>query len=255
MNFFYNSIFLSLLLLTFSCSSLEQKAYAPMESPGSRNIATTAGDSSGGIPKETDQQSNTAKQTSPKRYIIYNVNVTMQAKDIETKVTEVIKLAESFEGYALQYSSGGNVSLKVPSEKMKSFLESLKKAAEQYYEEISAKDVTEEFLDTEMRLENARKMRTRLLELLKSAKTLEETMKVEAEISKVSENIERIEGRLKFLSTNIAFSTITIRILRKYEPNKPKEYKPGPLGYPFYYAYIGLGKLKDGLVWLFVQEE
>ncbi|MCW7471585.1 DUF4349 domain-containing protein [Leptospira kanakyensis] len=189
-----------------------------------------------------------------KRMMVYSVNVNLQSKEIEAKVTEVIKLAESFGGYALQYSSNGSVNLKIPAEKLKQFLFTLRNQSQNYSEEVSAQDVTEDYTDTEIRMENALKMRIRLLEILKTAKTLEETLKVEAELNKVSESIERFEGRLKYLSSAIQLSSVHVQVRQKWEPVVQKEYKPGPLGYPFYYLYIGLGKVKDGVLWLFVQE-
>jgi DNA-binding TFAR19-related protein (PDSD5 family) len=260
MTFFKSiSIFLYFFLV-LHCSSANHRAEATYE-PSSSNRSESMDEESSkqsmkkvSSPQKNNPNSTTEKSSSPRK-MIYNVNVTMQAKDQESKVKEVIQLAESFEGYALSYSSNGNLSLKIPAEHLKVFLEKLKAISEQYSEELLAKDVTEEYLDVEMRLENAKKMRVRLLELLKLAKSLEEIMKVEAEINKVSENIERIEGRLKFLNTNISLSTINVRILRKYEPYRETEYKPGPLGYPFYYAYLGVNYAVKKVIWLFVQEE
>lgn len=206
-------------------------------------------------PKATPSGEISQNTTKPlKRMMVYSVNVNLQSKEIEPKVIEVIKLAESYGGYALQYSSNGSVQLKIPAEKLKQFLFNLRNQSQNYSEEVSAQDVTEDFTDTEIRMENSLKMRVRLLEILKTAKTLEETLKVEAELSKISESIERFEGRLKYLSSAVQLSSVHVQVRQKWEPVVQKEYKPGPLGYPFYYLYIGLGKVKDGVLWLFVQE-
>ncbi|XDD48185.1 DUF4349 domain-containing protein [Leptospira sp. WS39.C2] len=210
--------------------------------------------SSGVSPSPKVAESKPQENKSQKRMMVYTVVVNLQSKEIEPKVTEIIKLAESFGGYALQYSSQGTIQLKIPQENLKTFLLTLKKGSHNYSEDVSAKDVTEDYLDTEIRLENAQKMRTRLLEILKSAKTLEETLKVEAELSKVSESIERWEGKLKYLSSSIQLSSVTVHVRQKWEPVVQKEYQPGPIGYPFYWLYLGLGKVKDGFIWLFIQE-
>lgn len=202
-------------------------------------------------PKTENTQSEPKVQ---KRMMVYSVNVNLQSKEIEAKVTEVIKLAESYGGYALQYSSNGIVQLKIPADKLKQFLFTLKNQSQNYSEDVSAKDVTEDYTDTEIRMENALKMRVRLLEILKTAKTVEEILKVEAELNKVSESIERWEGRLKYLANAVQLSSVQVQVRQKWEPVIQKEYKPGPLGYPFYYLYLGLGKVKDGLIWMFVQE-
>ncbi|WP_232374082.1 DUF4349 domain-containing protein [Leptospira chreensis] len=201
---------------------------------------------------KTDTTSNELKVQ--KRMMVYSVNVNLQSKEIESKVTEIIKLAESYGGYALQYSSNGIIQLKIPAEKLKQFLFTLRGQSQNYSEDVSAKDVTEDYTDTEIRMENSLKMRVRLLEILKSTKTVEETLKVEAELNKVSESIERWEGKLKYLASAVQLSSVQVQVRQKWEPVVQKEYKPGPLGYPFYYLYLGMGKVKDGLVWLFIQE-
>ncbi|TGK85226.1 DUF4349 domain-containing protein [Leptospira bourretii] len=244
--------FLSVSFLFVACSSSkemgrENKSFSRSYNDGIDNISAA--------PIATP--SGEANQNSPKvhkRMMVYSVNVNLQSKEIEAKVTEVIKLAESYGGYALQYSSNGSVQLKIPADKLKQFLSTLRNQSQNYSEEVSAQDVTEDYTDTEIRMENSLKMRVRLLEILKSAKTLEETLKVEAELNKVSESIERWEGKLKYLSSSVQLSSVHVQVRQKWEPVVQKEYKPGPLGLPFYYLYLGLGKVKDGIIWMFVQE-
>jgi|GEM_PF-5357151 len=246
------SILLSLFLLHIQCSSTSrsEREYA------SRNSGDEYEESkvSSGVSSSPKSEGKPQENKSPKRMMIYTVVVNLQSKEIEPKVLEIIKLAETFGGYALQYSSQGTIQLKIPQENLKNFLGNLKKESHNYSEDVSAKDVTEDYLDTEIRLENAQKMRTRLLEILKTAKTLEETLKVEAELNKVSESIERWEGKLKYLSQAVQLSTVTVHVRQKWEPVVQKEYQPGPVGYPFYWLYLGLGKVKDGFIWLFIQE-
>ena len=69
-------------------------------------------------------------------------------------------------------------------------------------------DVTEEFLDLGIRLDTARKARDRLLEVLKLAEKVEDILKVEAELRRLTEEIERMEGRRKMLADQVAMSTL-----------------------------------------------
>ncbi|PJZ44105.1 DUF4349 domain-containing protein [Leptospira brenneri] len=252
-------ILTSLIFLGLSFSLTQCSSAKGMERERQKNISYEETEdyapSVAAAPKSAPSGETSQNTTKPqKRMMVYSVNVNLQSKEIETKVTEIVKLAESFGGFALQYSSGGSVQLKIPAEKLKQFLYTLRNQSQNYSEEVSAQDVTEDYTDTEIRMENALKMRTRLLEILKTAKTLEETLKVEAELNKVSESIDRWEGRLKYLSSAVQLSSVHVQVRQKWEPVVQKEYKPGPLGYPFYYLYLGIGKVKDGLVWLFVQE-
>lgn len=69
-------------------------------------------------------------------------------------------------------------------------------------------DVTEEFIDLGIRLDNAKKARDRLLEVLKMAEKVEDVLKVEAELRRLTEEIERMEGRRKMLADQVAMSTL-----------------------------------------------
>ncbi|MFN6194336.1 MAG: DUF4349 domain-containing protein, partial [Planctomycetota bacterium] len=59
------------------------------------------------------------------------------------------------------------------------------------------------------RLDTARKARDRLLEVLQKAEKVEDILKVEAELRRLTEEIERMEGRRKFLSDQVALATLT----------------------------------------------
>jgi hypothetical protein len=76
-----------------------------------------------------------------------------------------------------------------------------------------AEDVSEEFVDVTARVKNARRLEERFLNLL-ATKTgkLDEILRVERELARVREEIERYEGRLRFLSTRAATSTLTITV-------------------------------------------
>jgi hypothetical protein len=92
---------------------------------------------------------------------------------------------------------------------------------------IEAQDVTDEFLDTEVRLKNARAMRDRLQQLLEKA-AVKDALEIEKELGRVTQEIERMEGRLKVLRDKIAYSTITV----SFEPRSAALHTM-PLRLPF----------------------
>ena len=72
--------------------------------------------------------------------------------------------------------------------------------------------MTDEFVDIQARLKNAYAIRDRLSELLSRA-PVKEALDIEKELGRVTEEIERMEGKLKLLRDQIAFSTITVIVL------------------------------------------
>jgi hypothetical protein len=101
--------------------------------------------------------------------------------------------------------------------------------------------VTEQYLDVSLRLKNAREVRDRIAALLASAKTVEDSLKVERELERLSSEIERMEGRLKFLRDRAAYSTITI----SFQPVQVEDLQRQKVFHlPFsWLSEMGLGRL------------
>lgn len=78
---------------------------------------------------------------------------------------------------------------------------------------VSAEDVGEEFTDVTARMANARRLEARLLDLLANRTgRLEEVLNLEREIARVREEIERYEGRLRYLRTRVSVSVLTVTL-------------------------------------------
>lgn len=85
------------------------------------------------------------------------------------------------------------------------------------YKNVDATDVTEEFIDIEARLKNMKKVEASLIDLLKKAKTVDEIIRVEEKLGQIRAEIEGYTGRLKYLSSQVAQSTIYINLYQKVE--------------------------------------
>ncbi|WP_418604630.1 DUF4349 domain-containing protein [Hwangdonia sp.] len=79
---------------------------------------------------------------------------------------------------------------------------------------VSSKDVTEEFIDLEARLKAKQTLEKRYLELLSKAKNVKEILDIEKELSKIREEIEAKQGRLKYLTNKVALSTLNIEFYK-----------------------------------------
>ena len=75
---------------------------------------------------------------------------------------------------------------------------------------IEVKDITEHFLDFEARVKTKKELEKRYLQLLQKANTVKEMLKVENQIGLLRSDIESMEGKLKYYSDQVAFSTLTI---------------------------------------------
>jgi hypothetical protein len=79
---------------------------------------------------------------------------------------------------------------------------------------IDARDVTEEYIDLETRMENKRRYLDQYRLLLKNARTTEEVLKVSEQIRQIEEELESVEGRLRYLSDQVEMSTLELTLIQ-----------------------------------------
>ena len=104
---------------------------------------------------------------------------------------------------------------------------------------VAAEDVTEQFLDTEVRLKSARAVRDRLQQLLEKATRVEDSLAIERELARINTQIETLENKLKYLRDRVMFSTITV----SFQAKRSDVVKPSvrmPVGW---LNQLGLGRL------------
>jgi hypothetical protein len=119
----------------------------------------------------------------------------------------------------------------VPAERFDEALDRLKELAVRVSgEQVASKDVTEEFVDTDARLRNLRATEARYLDLLQQARTVEDVLRVEQQLSNIRGQIEQLQGRLQFLERSAQTSTITVE-LRPYAlgQSQPGDWNPLPV--------------------------
>ena len=140
--------------------------------------------------------------------LIYTAHLTLAVFQVEAGLDSVEALARSGGG-SLSNRADTQVTIRVPRARFDEALGSVEKHGDVLHRDVTAEDVTDEYADLDVRLKNARAMRDRLQQLLQNA-AVKEAIDIEKELGRVTEDIERMEGKLKLLSDQIAFSTITV---------------------------------------------
>lgn len=88
--------------------------------------------------------------------------------------------------------------------------------------QVSAEDVGEQYMDLEARIANSRRMEQRLIELLASRTgRLSDVLQVEEKLSQTRSEIERMEGRMRWLRTRASVSTISVTVHEPYPVVSP----------------------------------
>jgi hypothetical protein len=84
-------------------------------------------------------------------------------------------------------------------------------------EQINGQDVTEEYTDLEARLRAQRALEEQYLAILKEAHNIDDVLKVQEKLGEVRTEIERAEGRRRFLEDQTSLATITAHFTRQVD--------------------------------------
>lgn len=79
-------------------------------------------------------------------------------------------------------------------------------------EKMTGQDVTEEFMDLEARVKNQRALEAQFIEIMKRANSVADALNVQRELANVRTEIERLEGRRRFLENQSSLSTINVTL-------------------------------------------
>ncbi|OLE58415.1 MAG: hypothetical protein AUG74_17140 [Bacteroidetes bacterium 13_1_20CM_4_60_6] len=110
----------------------------------------------------------------------------------------------------------GQVVVKVLPENLDRFLQKIHGLGELKNQTLGTEDVTKAYFDTDARLKNARVMEQRLIDMLKTKMgKVSDLLQVEKELSRVREEIEKMQGELKYWDSQVQFATVTISLTEK----------------------------------------
>jgi hypothetical protein len=122
-------------------------------------------------------------------------------------------LASSNVNHQIGRISSATLVLRIPAEHFRALIKQIGNLGTVIHESISSDDITDEYYDLDARLNNSRKLETRLLELLKRETTkLSDLLQVEQQIARVRQEIDQVAGKLRRYDKLVAFSTLTVQL-------------------------------------------
>jgi len=182
-------------------------------------------------------QEGASDQPISERKVLYSAQITMAVADPDTASARIGSIAARYGGYL---SRGGTYQtvIRVRSIHLQAALADIAALGKLIDQSVTGQDVTDQYHDYRIRLENAERARSRYLALLEQAASVEEALKVEKELERLNETIELMKGKMARIEHLDQFSTITVYHREKI--------KPGPVG------YLGVG-VWHVVKWLFVR--
>ena len=163
-------------------------------------------------------QNTTVADNAVERKLIKEGEVRFETSDANATREKIIKAVKKYKGYISSDDEdhySGQITytmvIRVPAKDFDNLLSESTEGVRSFdNKSVDVKDVTEEFLDVQARLKTKKALENRYLELLKKANTVSEILEVEKQIGNLRAEIESIEGRLKYLESQVSFSTLQI---------------------------------------------
>lgn len=146
-----------------------------------------------------------------------SVNIKLESYDekiesIEKYVSENNAYIENKQTYTNGKLKSGQITIRVPKANFEDSIKFIKSLGEIEYEQTYIKDITKEYYDTKLRLDNMIAQNDRYKKLLDKAESVEDLLKIEAEMSRLAVDIELLKGNLKSWDEKVAYSRLDISI-------------------------------------------
>jgi hypothetical protein len=173
------------------------------------------------ISKEPKKPAINSSQKFDQLKIIKKGTLKLKVKNIKETTKQIKGVSENFNAYIANlryvntsYQKENTFTIKVPKAYFDVLLDSISTYAEKIDQEtINTQDVTEQFVDVTSRLETKLQVKERYESVLrKKAKTVKDIIYAEEKLGSIQEEIEAAQGKLKYLSNRVAFSSIDVTL-------------------------------------------
>ncbi len=211
-------LILNVALFLISCGTNDEGTY----SANLERVSFTDADDSfqqDGVVAENDAASVSQRPDSNSisgDKIIYRQTLSMETENLQETISKMEQDLDRYGGHIHRYqvlsekeaSPRGTFTLRVPSESLKDFVNSIREYGIFTQEILESDDVSETHYDLEANLRNQTIQERRLLDLLEEAENLTDTLTLESELSRIRREIERLNGQIYRLDDQVQYSTI-----------------------------------------------
>lgn len=194
-----------ILVAAIGCGSSYQTFDSPDETSTASKPAPRALERASGrpedpvLPKETE------------RMVISTATIRLKTPDPDSVQREVIALAYASGGYVVR-TAEDFTSIRIPAADYPDALATVEGLGEVIERKLTGKDVTEQYIDLQTRLDNVVKTRDRYVRLLERATALNDILRLEKELEQLTQRIETLKSKMERLAHLEAYTTITVEI-------------------------------------------
>jgi len=178
------------------------------------------------LPIPPDQPSVLPADTGIARKITHDLELTLEVVAINESVTQISQEVQRLGGYIVtsqqsesNHYSSAYLTVKIPADKLTGLQDSLSSWGKVLDQRMQANDITNQYYDSQARLQILEAEEKRYLEILDQTKTVEDVLKVENALGNVRQQIEQLKGQLKLWNHQVDYSTVTFQIVTRQSPN------------------------------------
>jgi Domain of unknown function (DUF4349) len=160
------------------------------------------------------------------RKIIKNAELTIEVTSPAEAQRSIASIAETRGGFVVTSETKQSetsdpakrtlevkLTARVPANQFDATVGAIEKLATSVvHQNISGNDVTEEFIDLEARIRTQKALELQFLQIMKQAGKITDALEVQRQIADVRTDIEKLEGRKRFLENRASLSTISVNI-------------------------------------------
>lgn len=155
------------------------------------------------------QQTATDAVQSPQQLLVYTAGLVVAVHHVEERMDALEAMAREVGGY-LGSRAERQITIRIPAPRFDEVMERIGEGSEVLARRVNVVDVGDQYRDMRLRIANYAAMRERIVALLDRAEDVETALAIEQELQRITLELERLRGQLRNLSSQIAFSTITV---------------------------------------------
>jgi hypothetical protein len=144
-----------------------------------------------------------------------SVSVQVARRGVDGAFGRVLRTVQGAGGFVVNSRTGpgrAELTLRVPTTAFESTLAAIRGIGKVTDESLRGDDVSAEYVDLEARLRNWRAQEAVLLDLMRQARSIADTITVQQQLSQIQQQIEELEGRRRLLDDQSSFGTVTVML-------------------------------------------